>query len=76
MFYSEGEDYPVSAKTGELTWANVDLKNPREMAAFRKQQAQRAGNRIRAAVKELQEKGILDENARRIRQDVPPLINV
>ncbi len=61
----------MPAKTGELTWANVDLDDPEEMAEFHRQQTERAGIRVRAAVKKLQEMGILDENARRIRQDVP-----
>lgn len=72
LFYSEERAYTkVPAKTGELTWANVDLQNPREMAAFRKQQSDRASKRIDAAVKTLQERGILDQNARRIRKDLP-----
>ncbi len=60
----------MPTKTGELTWANVDLQNPQEMAAFRQQQTS-AGKRVRAAVQKLQDQGILDENGRHIRQDVP-----
>jgi len=72
LFYIEGERASeLPTKTGELTWANVDLQNPQEMAAFRQQQTQRAGKRVRAAVKKVQDQSILDENGRRIRQDVP-----
>jgi hypothetical protein len=61
----------MASRTDELTWANVDLRNPREMAEFRQQQTQRAGKRVRAAVKKLQEQGILDKNGRRIRRGLP-----
>ena len=62
----------MPAKTRELTWANVDLHNQQEIAALRQQQTERAGKRVQAAVKKLQEQGVLDENGRRIRRDVPP----
>jgi len=56
----------------KLTWATVDTDDPEEMERFREQQAEKAGERIRKAVKELQERGIMDEKGRRIKKDLPP----
>lgn len=56
----------------ELTWATVDTDDPEEMKRFREQQGEKAGARIRKAVKELQELGIMDEKGRRVKKELPP----
>ena len=56
----------------ELTWATVDTNNPAEMEVFRHQQAKKAGGRIRRAVKELQDLGIMDAEGRRVKKELPP----
>lgn len=70
--YSKVRNKRLPAKTRELTLANVDLHDQQEIIAPRQQQTERAGKRVRAAVKKLQDEGVLDENGRRIRRDVPP----
>jgi len=55
----------------ELTWANVDLQNPSERAAFFKQEEAKAGIRIKQAFENLQLQGILDKNGNLIKQGLP-----
>jgi hypothetical protein len=59
-------------KEEKLTWANVNTDDPEEMKRFREQQAERAGERIRKAVTELQELGIMDEEGRPVKKELPP----
>jgi hypothetical protein len=59
-------------KEKELTWATVNTDDPEEMTRFRCQQAKRGGERIRKAVKELQDLGIMDEKGRRVKKELPP----
>ncbi|HXJ96864.1 MAG TPA: hypothetical protein VMT20_28835 [Terriglobia bacterium] len=61
----------MPSQTQELTWANVDVDNDAEMDLFRKQEERKADERIRKAFHELQEKGIIDAQGRRIRKDLP-----
>lgn len=61
---------PTKAK--ELTYATVNFDDPAEVKEFHRQEQRKAGIRIRKAVKELQEKGILDEHGRRISKELPP----
>jgi hypothetical protein len=56
----------------ELTWATVDIDDPDEMERFHRQEDQKAGERIRKAVKELQELGIVDKKGRRVNKELPP----
>jgi len=56
----------------ELTAANVDLDDPEEWAEFIRQDIERAGERIREAVKQLQDRGIIDAEGRLIPGDLPP----
>jgi len=62
----------MPSKVKELSWANVDLDDAREREAFRRQEQRKAGIRIKKAVKDLQGRGILDEQGRRIRKELPP----
>ena len=59
-------------KEKELTWATVDIDNEEEMARFEEQELEKAGKRIKKAVQELRELGIVDEKGRRIRKELPP----
>ena len=54
-----------------VTWQNVDLDNPAEMDQLVILLTQDAGERARAAVKDLQDRGILDAQGNRIRTDTP-----
>ncbi len=56
----------------ELTAANVNFDDPEEMAEFMRQDVERAGARIREAVKKLQDQGILDAEYNLIPRDLPP----
>ncbi len=62
----------MSTKTRELNWANVDVDDDAEMDLFRRQEEQKAGERVRKAVKRLREQGIMDAHGRRVRKDLPP----
>ncbi|MGI8743090.1 MAG: hypothetical protein ACR2NN_11085 [Bryobacteraceae bacterium] len=62
----------MSTSTRKLTWATVDFDSTEDMAEVARQDLERAGKNIRAAVHDLQERGIIDENGRRIRTDTPP----
>lgn len=50
----------------------VDLDNPEEMDVLIEQDCVEAGERIRVAVRDLQDRGIIDANGNRIRTDTPP----
>ena len=54
-----------------LNWQNVDLDDAKELHELMVQLAEVAGERGNAAVKDLQDRGILDEQGNRIRTDVP-----
>jgi hypothetical protein len=62
----------MPSKVKELSWANVNLDDSKEREAFRRQEQHKAGVRIKKAVRDLQERGILDERGRRIRKELPP----
>ena len=62
----------MATKTKELTYATVDFDDPEEVEELHRQEQRKAGVRIKKAVKELQEKGILDEHGRRIKKELPP----
>lgn len=62
----------MSAESQELKWANVDIENKEERELFRLQLEKQAGERARAEVKRLQELGIIDEQGRLLRTDLPP----
>ncbi|HME00222.1 MAG TPA: hypothetical protein VKM93_23180 [Terriglobia bacterium] len=62
----------MATETREMTWANVDVDDDREMDLFRRQEEKKADERIRRAVEQLQEKGIMDAQGRRVRKDLPP----
>jgi len=70
MAYYENEVSITRHK--ELTTANVNFDDPEELAEFMRQQVERAGIRIREAVKKLQEQGILDAEYNLIPKDLPP----
>lgn len=61
----------MSITTRKLSWATVDFNNKEEIAELTRQDLARAAQNIRAAVRDLQERGIIDENGRRIRSDTP-----
>jgi hypothetical protein len=65
----------VDIKTGELTWANVDLRSAEELAALDEQEVDKARTRAKEAIEHLQRLGILDDRGRRIRKDLPPDMN-
>ena len=58
--------------TNKLTWANIDPYNDAELDALRDQEEAEAAERVAAAVRELQQLGIIDANGRRISKDIPP----
>ncbi len=58
-------------KEKELTWATVNADDPEDMERFRRQDAKRAGQRIRKAVKELQDLNIIDEGGELIDKELP-----
>lgn len=62
----------LMAVTGKLTWATIDVTNEAELDAMREQEAAEARRLAGEAIAELQRLGIIDENRRRIRTDVPP----
>ena len=62
----------VVVDTKELTWANVDLSNPEEVRRLHEQELDRATARIHAAVKRLQDLGIIDEHGNRRNKELPP----
>jgi hypothetical protein len=55
-----------------LTWANVDLDNPAERAAFFKREEAKAGKRVKRAFEKLQHQGILDKNGNLLKPGLPP----
>ncbi len=59
-------------KEEELTWATVDLDDDKEVTRFEERELEKAGERIRKAVKELEELGIVDDKGRRINKELPP----
>ena len=59
-------------KEEELTWATVDLDDDEEVTRFEERELEKAGERIRKAVKELEELGIVDDKGRRIEKELPP----
>ena len=59
-------------KEENLNWATVDLDDEEALDSFEEQELDRAGERIRKAVKELEELGIVDERGRRIKKELPP----
>ena len=59
-------------KEEKLNWATVDLDDEEALDSFEEQELDRACERIRKAVKELEELGIVDERGRRIKKELPP----
>jgi len=59
-------------KEEKLNWATVDLDDEEALDRFEEQELDRAGERIRKAVKELEELGIVDERGQRIKKELPP----
>jgi len=55
-----------------LTWATVNTDDEEEMSRFEEQELEKAGKRIKKAVKELQDLGIVDEKGRRVKKELPP----
>lgn len=56
----------------KLTRATVNEDDPVEWARYREQLLDRAEGRIKKAVKELQDGGIMDEKGRRVKKELPP----
>lgn len=57
----------------ELTHETVNLDDPDEWLRFQEQEGRKARERVRKAVRELQDKGILDADGRLIKRDeLPP----
>ncbi len=56
----------------KLTRATVNEDDPEEWARYREQLLDRAEGRIKKAVKELQDRGIMDEKGRRAKKELPP----
>jgi len=59
-------------KEEKLNWATVDLDDEEALDRFEEQELDRAGERIRKAVKELEALGIVDERGQRIKKELPP----
>lgn len=62
----------MNTKIHDLTWANVDVDDNAEMTEFRRQEEGKAHARAQAAVRQLQERGIMDARGRRVRKGLPP----
>ena len=60
------------AETKQLTYADIDWSNPEEREAMHRQYEERAKILAKEAIAEGQRLGILDQNGRRIRKDLPP----
>ena len=58
-------------KDKRLTRAAVDESDPEEWARYREQLLDRAEARIKEAVKDLQERGIMDDEGHPVRKDTP-----
>ncbi len=56
----------------ELTWANVNLEDEEEVARFEEEELGKAGERIKKAVQELEDLGIVDKDGRRVKKGLPP----
>ena len=56
----------------ELTWATVDLDDDEETERFEEEELEKAGERIKDAVKELEERGIVDKKGQRRNKELPP----
>jgi hypothetical protein len=61
-----------SADIDGLTLANIDLANRKLVARLRERDLQAAGVRIKAAVRRLQDLGIIDSQGRRLNKELPP----
>lgn len=59
-------------KEEDLTWASVSFDDPEEVKRFEEQELRRAGERIRKAVKELQDLGIVDKDGELVDKTLPP----
>ena len=60
---------PVKA---DLNIATYDFRNPEEAAVFDNQEIERMKRNVANKLKELEAKGIIDKDGRRIRTDIPP----
>lgn len=57
----------------ELTHVTVNLEDPKEWSSFQAQETGKARARVKQAVREMQEKGILDADGRLVdKGDLPP----
>ncbi len=56
----------------DLTWATVDLDDEEQVARFEELELRRAGERIKKAVDELHNLGIIDEQGELINPELPP----
>ena len=56
----------------DLTWATVNLGDEEEVARFEELELRRAGERIKKAVDELQNLGIIDEQGELMNSELPP----
>lgn len=72
---SDLDEFLASARPAreEFTDEGVNLDDPEEWRRFREQETAKARERVRAAVRDLQEKNILDADGRLIeKNDLPP----
>ena len=56
----------------KLTRSTVNEGDAEEWARYREQLLDRAEGRVKKAVKELQDRGIMDEKGRRVKKELPP----
>ena len=58
--------------TTDLNIATYDFRNPEERARFNEQELRRIQETVGKHLEELKAQGIIDEQGRRIRTDIPP----
>lgn len=61
----------LDTRVPNLTWSNVDLRNPTQRRAFFKQEEAKAAKRIRRAFEQLQSLGIIDEDGDLAKHGLP-----
>ena len=67
---------PVKTKRRQprktLNWATVNVDNPEEVAELHRLEQKRAGEHVRRAVARLQALGIIDQEGRLLKKELPP----
>jgi hypothetical protein len=62
----------MAHKTKEIGWDDVNLQDPEERAKFTEQELEKARARRRKIVADLQNRGLIDSQGRRVKKETPP----